>query len=232
MTVHILHPKTNPPRQGRWPFLTLALALAIVGVFVWQDRLDSYRDAQVVYSFGVVPAHLFGIRMPAPQIDVIPPALSLLTAQFLHGGWVHLIGNVLVLLLLGPIAERGTGRVRYMLVFFGAGVLGLAVEAAASPTSTVPIIGASAAIAGLIGAVARRDPWAKIALPAPRRGHWTRSVSVPALPIIVVWLFIQLYGLAFAEGETVNSIAFLAHGVGFVSGVLLAGPWRRANRTT
>ncbi len=219
----------KPEVNGAWPIMTGLLVLTIGAVFVWQRELGSFEEARAIYSFGLLPAHLFGIRQPAPQIDVVTPLLTLVTAQFLHGGWTHLMGNVLVLLLLGPLLERRIGSIRFLLIFLATGVAGLGLEAASSPSSAIPIIGASASIAGVIGGLARVDPGARIVLPSPRRGQWLRVIRVPALPIIVVWLIIQVYGIAFANSDEAKTIAFLAHGVGFVSGVVLAG-WAKRGR--
>ena len=219
----------KPEVNGAWPIMTGLLVLTIGAVFVWQRELGSFEEARAIYSFGLLPAHLFGIRQPAPQIDVVTPLLTLVTAQFLHGGWTHLMGNVLVLLLLGPLLERRIGSIRFLLIFLATGVAGLGLEAASSPSSAIPIIGASASIAGVIGGLARVYPGARIVLPSPRRGQWLRVIRVPALPIIVVWLIIQVYGIAFAASDEAKTIAFLAHGVGFVSGVVLAG-WAKRGR--
>ena len=219
----------KPEVDGAWPIMTGLLVLTIGAVFVWQRELGSFEEARAIYSFGLLPAHMFGIRQPAPQIDVVTPLLTLVTAQFLHGGWTHLMGNVLVLLLLGPLLERRIGSIRFLLIFLATGVAGLGLEAASSPSSAIPIIGASASIAGVIGGLARVDPGARIVLPSPRRGQWLRVIRVPALPIIVVWLIIQVYGIAFANSDEAKTIAFLAHGVGFVSGVVLAG-WAKRGR--
>lgn len=211
------------PAPGAWPVLTLVVLVATGWVFGWQLDLGPLAEARAIYSFGLLPAHLFGLQQPAPQIDVVPPVATLLTAQFLHGGWSHVIGNLLVLLLLGPLLERRIGALRFLMVYLAAGAIGLAVEAASAPSSVVPIIGASASIAGVIGGLARVDPRARIALPAPRRSALFRLIRVPALPIIATWLVIQVYGIAFADSGDGSTIAFLAHGAGFVAGVLLVG---------
>lgn len=209
------------PRQGRqWPpVATVLVALALAAVYLWQTGLDAYGDMALVHGYGVIPAELFGLRLRAPQIVGPPPIATLVTAQFLHGGWLHLIGNVAAILLAGILVEGRAGALRTLLVFFAAGVAGLAVEAAAGPASTAPIIGASAGAAGLIGGVLRRDPRGKVRIPWPGGGR-IRLHAVPAMPLIVVWLIAQVVGIAFGAGEPV---AFLAHGSGFVVGALLAG---------
>ncbi|MEQ9333287.1 rhomboid family intramembrane serine protease [Thalassobaculum sp.] len=214
--------------MSRIPIATLAVAFALTAVFVWQFRLDAYQDMQAILALGVVPAHLWGLRIPAPQIDLVPPIATLVTAQWLHGGAGHLIGNLAALLFVGPPAEARTGPWRLLAVFLIAGVAGLAVEATATPSSTIPILGASASVAGLIGAAARRAPHARVALALPARtrgGRFgLRRLAVPVLPLVAVWLIFQVAGIAFEEGEPV---AFLAHATGFVTGALLAGSNRR-----
>lgn len=208
----------------RLPFATLALTLVLVAVFAWQAGLDAYHDMQAILAFGVVPAHLWGLSTPPPQIDLVPPAATLVTAQLLHGGFGHLLGNVVALLFVGPPLEARVGALRLAAIFAVAGAIGLAVEAATTPGSSVPILGASASVAGLIGAVARRDPHGRVRLTVPRRGFRLRRLEVPILPLVAVWLVVQVAGIAFEQGEPV---AFLAHAAGFVVGALLAGSDRR-----
>lgn len=208
--------------RARWPLVTLLLC-AITGlIYLWQSGLSAYHDSLVVHVYGLIPAHLWGVRIPPQHLDVIPPIATLITAQFLHGGIGHLLGNLLVLLAIGPATETATGHVRFLIVYLISGALGLLVEAAATPASDIPIIGASAAVAGVIGALARRDPRARIRMPWIGRAG-PRLVSVPVLPLIAAWLVVQTAGIAFAADQPV---AFLAHGAGFVAGLILAGGTR------
>lgn len=214
--------------MSRIPFATLAVALALAAVYAWQWSLGAYHDMRVILALGVIPAHLWGLGIPPPQIDLVPPLATLITAQWLHGGLGHLIGNLAALLFVGPPTEARTGALRVLAIFTVAGAAGLAVEATATPGSSIPILGASASVAGLIGAVARRDPQARVPLILPSRprgrGFRLRRFAVPVLPLVAVWLIVQVAGIAFEEGEPV---AFLAHATGFVVGVLLAGSDRR-----
>lgn len=210
--------------MSRIPVATLAVALALAAIYAWQLQLDAWHDMQAVLAFGVVPAQLWGLQIPPPQIDLVPPAATLITAQGLHGGLGHLIGNLAALLFVGPPVEARVAGWRVLAIFLAAGAIGLAVEAAATPGSTIPILGASASVAGLIGAVARRDPHARVPLVVPARGFRLRRLSVPVLPLVAAWLVVQVAGVAFEEGEPV---AFLAHATGFVVGVVLAGSDRR-----
>jgi len=217
-------PQVPPDPKPALPVATVLLCLVLAAVYVWQTGLDPYGDMLLIGGYALTPADLFGLRPRAPEIDGVPPVATLLTAQFLHGGWLHLIGNVVAVLLAGILVERRAGGLRTLSVFLLSGVAGLAVEAAAGPGSTAPILGASAGAAGLMGGVLRLDPRGRIHIPWPGGGR-PRLRAVPALPVIGVWLIAQVAGLAFADGEP---IAFLAHGTGFVVGALLAGGGRPA----
>lgn len=208
-----------PPGTSRPPVVTVLTVLILAAIYLWQSGLDAYGDLAVVHGLGLVPANLFGLRSGLPPVDGPPAVATLLTAQFLHGGVLHLIGNLVAVLLAGYLVERRAGALRTLFVFLGAGIVGLAVEAAAEPASTAPIIGASAGAAGLIGGVLRRDPRGHVPIPW-RRGGRIGMRAVAAMPLIVVWLIIQVAGIAFGGEEPV---AFLAHGAGFVAGVLLVG---------
>ena len=211
-------PFRRPAKPKRRPaIVVLLLSVALALIYGWQAGLDAYGDMAAVLGFGLTPAELFGIRIRAPQIDGAPPIATLVTAQFLHGGVVHLGGNLLAILLAGGLVERQAGAFRMLLVFLVAGAAGLALEAAAEPTSTIPIIGASAGASALIGAALRWDPMGSFRIFLPGRGGW-RFRDVPIVPLIAAWLIMQMAGLAFSQDAP---IAFLAHGGGFVAGVLL-----------
>lgn len=214
-------PRSQVPPEPKpsLPVVTVLLCLGLSVVYLWQTGLDVYGDLVLISGYALTPADLFGLRPRPPEIEGVPPIATLVTAQFLHGGWLHLLGNVVAILLAGILVERRAGGLRTLAVFLLSGVAGLAVEAAAAPGSTAPILGASAGAAGLMGGVLRLDPRGRIHIPWPGGGR-PRLRAVPALPVIGVWLIAQVAGLAFAAGEPV---AFLAHGTGFVVGALLAG---------
>ena len=157
-------PTPSSTRAG-WPIVTLLLSTILTLIYLWQSGLDAYQDSLVVHVYGLLPAHLWGLRIPPTHLQVIPPVATLITAQFLHGGMTcRCVGGI----------RNPSGRLRYLIVFLVAGALGLLVEAAATPSSVIPIIGASAAVAGVIGALARRDPGARVRLPWIGHRHDTR----------------------------------------------------------
>lgn len=210
----------RPFAMRRFPAATLFTATVLVGIFVWQPSHGRDGILPLALVFGVIPSRLWGLQDLPAALALVPAAATLVTAQFLHAGFGHLLGNVVALLFAGPPAEAGIGQVRYGLVFLVAGAIGLAVEAAANPGSAAPILGASASVAGIIGAAARRNPQARIRVAVPTRGFRLRRLEIPLLPLVAVWLTVQMTGIVFEQGEPV---AFLAHAAGFVIGALLAG---------
>src|SRR4029077_3262341 len=116
----------------------------------------------VTFEFGMVPAVLFGDRALPPGLAVIPPWATIFTSMFLHGGWLHLGGNMLFLWIFGNNVEDLLGRARYLLLYLACGVAAALMQAAVDPISEVPMVGASGAIAGVLGAYLLVYPWANV----------------------------------------------------------------------
>jgi membrane associated rhomboid family serine protease len=200
----------------RAPVVTCLLIGLCSGAFLWQLGQDQH---QILYRYGMIPAVLFGQAHLAPHLRAVPAWATLLTSMFLHGGWFHLIGNMVFLWIFGNNVEDALGHGRYLLLYLGCGVAAALTQALWSPTAHVPMIGASGAIAGVLGAYL---------LLYPRSGvHvfvWIviffRIVTVPAGVLLGLWFAMQLIsGLSRAPGTP--GVAFWAHVGGFVSGFAL-----------
>ncbi len=204
----------NPIREA--PVVTYGLLGMCIGAFLWQ--LGQNPDV-VALQYGMIPAVLFGHAHLAPRIAAIPPWATLFTSMFLHGGWLHLGGNLLFLWSFGNNVEDLLGRARYLLLYFSSGVAAALIQAAADPLSQVPMIGASGAIAGVLGGYLLIYPHANV--------HcfvwiviffWI--ITVPAWVLLGLWFAMQvLSGLA--SGQNEPGVAFWAHVGGFVSGVVI-----------
>jgi membrane associated rhomboid family serine protease len=162
---------------------------------------------------------LFGSAHLAPALRVVPPWVTPVTSMFLHGGWLHLIGNMVFLWIFGNNVEDALGRGRYLLLYLGSGVAAALSQALSSPDDRVPMIGASGAIAGVLGAYLLLYPWAKVHV-----FLWIviffRIVTVPAWILLGLWFVMQLVsGLTRPAGSP--GVAFWAHVGGFVSGLIL-----------
>ena len=204
----------NP--TAREPVVTYLLIGLYIGAFLWQ--LGQYERA-VLYSYGMIPAELFGLWQPPRAYQVIPATWKLVTSMFLHGGWFHLIGNMLFLWIFGNNVEDVLGRGRYLLLYLCCGVAAALTQALANYSAHVPMVGASGAIAGVLGAYLLLYPHANV-----RVFVWIviffRMVNVPAWILLGLWFGMQLVsGLMRAPGTP--GVAFWAHIGGFVSGLIL-----------
>jgi membrane associated rhomboid family serine protease len=203
----------NP--TNRVPYVTYGLIAGCSVVFLWQIN----QGDAVSTAYGMIPAVLFGAAKLAPDVATIPPWLTIFSSMFLHGGWLHLGGNMLFLWIFGNNIEDVLGPVRYLLLYLVSGVVAALCQALPDTTSTVPMIGASGAIAGVLGAYLALYPYAKVHVLV-----WIiifiRIVAVPAWIMLGLWFGLQLLdGLLSDPGDA--GVAFWAHVGGFIGGIVL-----------
>jgi membrane associated rhomboid family serine protease len=187
-------------------------------MFLVELTLPPYSAASFVSSFAVVPAD---IHTSLFQGDVaFQPLLSLFTSMFLHGGWVHLLGNMLYLWVFGDNIEDRLGHLGYIGFYLVSGVGAALIEVAAQGNSTTPIIGASGAIAGVLGAYFLSYPRARILTLIPLFIYFP-VVEIPAFFFLGFWFIMQfLQGTASLGGEAAGGIAWWAHAGGFLVGAV------------
>ena len=207
----------NP--QTRPPVVTMALIGACTAVFLWQAGLTPRAANSVALSYGMVPSVLFGQAALPHQLQKVPAWATLVTSMFLHGGWLHLAGNMLYLWIFGKGVESALGPARYLLIYLICGVIAALTQAAVDPTSEVPMIGASGAIAGVLGAYLILHPRSNVVV-----FIWiiiiVRLLTVPAVILLGLWFLLQLLSAASASpGEP--GVAFYAHIGGFIAGMAL-----------
>ena len=207
----------NPTR--RTPVVTLGLIVACFVVFAWELGLQATSEAALnafVTEWGVVPAELLA-AWGSGQI-VSQETATLVTSQFLHGGWLHLVGNMLYLWIFGNNIEDRLGRIVFLLFYLAGGVIAALAQVAVDPDSTVPLIGASGAIAATLGAYLVLFPGARITT-LVFLGFFYQLINVPAIVVLGFWFFLQLLdGIGSLGMETGAGIAFFAHIGGFVAG--------------
>ena len=204
----------NPIRRP--PLVTYTLIGMCVGAYLWELG----QDGEVVaYRFGMIPARLFHYAQLRDELAIIPAWATIFTSMFVHGGFLHLGGNMLFLWIFGNSIEDLLGRARYLLLYLASGVAAALTQALSAPHSDIPMIGASGAIAGVLGAYILTYPRANI--------HcfvwiviffWI--ITVPAWLLLGFWFALQLVS-GLAEGSGSPGVAFWAHVGGFVSGVVL-----------
>jgi membrane associated rhomboid family serine protease len=216
----------NLPGRGiAW--VTLALIAVNVAAFVFlQLGNDSFT-----YGYSTVPREITtGMDLTKPERVVIdgqrveipeepgpsPIYLTLLTSMFLHGGWLHLGGNMLFLFIFGDNVEHAFGRLFYLIFYLGAGIIASLAQVWAGPDSVIPSLGASGAISGVLGAYIVLFPGNQI-----RVLVWYFIVTVPAIVMIGLWAALQFFSgfASIAETQQTGGVAYLAHVGGFVTGV-------------
>ena len=208
-----------------FPFVTVTFIVSCVLIFLWQISLDPKIQQAVVYSLGVVPATLIGHRTLPPELAVIPPAMTVLSSMFLHGGWMHMLGNMLYLWIFGNNVEDAMGHGRFIVFYLLCGIAAALAQSFPNPASTVPMIGASGAIAGVLGAYLLLHPRARVlvAIPVWVVIHTTR---LPAVFVLGLWFVLQIVNTMLSNGEG-GGVAWGAHVGGFVAGLVLIPLFKR-----
>jgi membrane associated rhomboid family serine protease len=208
------------------PIVTWTIIGICVLVFLWQASLGAERGELAIMAYGMIPARVFGYAELSPQLGSIPPWATVLTSMFMHGGWLHLGMNMLFLWIFGDNIEDSMGHGRYLVFYLLCGVAAAMAQAMIDPSSTIPMVGASGAISGVLGAYVLLHPHATIRT-LIFAGIVT-IVHVPALFVLGFWFAMQvLSGLMPATGE--GGVAFWAHIGGFVAGMALVPFFKQRN---
>ncbi|WP_447979161.1 rhomboid family intramembrane serine protease [Candidatus Nitrospira bockiana] len=208
------------------PVVTVAFIVLCSLVFFYQAALPPQPGELFVYRFGAIPAAVFGQAALPPQIEVIPPFLTLITSMFLHGSWMHLIGNMLYLWIFGNNIEDVMGHARFIVFYIVCGILAVYAHALTDPGSTIPLVGASGAISGVLGAYLLLFPRAQVLVLIPL-GFFTRLMYVPAGFVLGLWFVMQVLSGGMSLGRSGGGVAFFAHVGGFVAGMVLIGLFKR-----
>ena len=212
-------PLKDATAPARKPVVTMAMIAACSAVFLWQQSLDFAAQRRVVDALGAIPAVLLTDARLPPDLTWIPRYAAPFTSIFLHGGWLHLLGNMLYLWIYGDNVEDCLGHVRYLVFFLLCGAAAVALQALSEPQSAYPIIGASGAISGVLGAYLLFFPRAKV-LTLVLLPFFFTTLRLPAMLLLLLWFAVQLVSdLAVHDGGA--GVAFRAHIGGFLVGMML-----------
>ncbi|HEX7013306.1 MAG TPA: rhomboid family intramembrane serine protease [Steroidobacteraceae bacterium] len=201
------------------PLVTIALVIACVLVFLWQVSLGPERGQEMIYSLGLIPAVLFDVKDLPAELALIPASMTILTSMFMHGGWMHLIGNMLYLWIFGDNVEDSMGHGRFVVFYLLCGLAAALAQAVPEPGSTIPMVGASGAISGVLGAYLLLYPHARVLVAIPF-GFFLHTARIPAGIVLVLWFGLQLLSNLMAQPGQ-GGVAFRAHIGGFIAGMLL-----------
>jgi len=200
----------NPFKRARVPYVTWGLIVLNVGIFLFEVGATDDAMKALLASFAATPA---AITHQAPTAGWLPPELTLVSYMFLHGGWEHILGNMIYLWVFGDDIEDALGPVRFLAFYLLAGIGAGLFFAYLNRKSTMPLVGASGAISGILAAYLLLRPCAKVSVFVLRA-----VVRVRAYWVIGGWVLLQLYQIA---NQTNDGVAYVAHGGGLIAGALL-----------
>ena len=210
------------------PALTIAFIVTCVLVFFYQVSLPGDAGQGFVYHYGAIPTLVFGTAALPPEAAALPAFMTLVTSMFLHGGWMHLIGNMLYLWIFGNNIEDVMGHGRFIVFYLACGILAALSHAVTDPGSNIPMVGASGAISGVLGAYLLLYPRARVLVLIPF-GFFTRIMYVPAGFVLGLWFLLQLFSGGASLGRGGGGVAWFAHVGGFVAGMALIGLFKRSD---
>lgn len=211
----------NPTRT--FPLFTVLIIAANVMVFLYQQSLPAGVDKAFVLYYAAIPGHiLYGENFGLPRLE--PAWLTIFTSMFMHGGWFHLLGNMLFLWIFGNNVEDLMGKIRFLIFYLicGSAAAFLQIGLSLSPEAArVPMVGASGAIAGVLGAYFIKFPTARVRTLV----FWffVQVVVLPAWMVLGMWFVLQFFNamLSAAAGMGGGGVAFGAHVGGFITGIIL-----------
>jgi membrane associated rhomboid family serine protease len=209
------------------PFSTILIISLNMLVFIMQ-LLSGEDSRSIVYSYGAIPQNIVGSQSNQP----IPASLTILTSMFMHGGVFHIAWNMLYFWIFGNNIEEMLGHIRFILFYLFCGVVAALSHILLSPDSNVPMIGASGAVSGMLGAYILLFPMAQVRT-IVLLGFYITVVRIPALIVIGFWAIIQVVSGLLSQGNAAQGgIAFFAHVGGFVAGLFTIKLWqpRRSNK--
>ena len=201
----------NPSK--RFPVVTVSLIAINLAAFIYVLSLGKGAE-QLVYRMGVVPYNIVNVGLPAYP--------TLFTSMFLHGGWAHLLGNMLYLWIFGDNIEDFLGKIKFVVFYLVCGFIASFAHILTQANSQIPTIGASGAISGILGGYILLYPKARVLTLIPL-GYFIRLIKLPAVAVLGIWILIQfLSGLASLPGSAgKGGVAWFAHIGGFIGGLAL-----------
>ena len=201
----------------KYQYITLLIIISCILTFFWQISFGE-EQRKLIYGLGVIPSVLFGARDLSPNLIIIPEFLTIFTSLFLHGGWMHLIFNMLFLWVFGDNIEDSMGHLRFIVFYFLCGSIATLTHAFVEYSSNSPLIGASGAISGILGAYLVIHPKARVLVLFMN----IIPLRLPAIIVLGFWIGLQFLSLG-NESRT----AWWAHIGGFLAGMILIIPFRK-----
>ena len=204
--------KDDNPTSSR-PTVTYFLIGLCVLIFLIQLSSQSYKTGQLFYSYGLIPSVLMGHNQLPIDLYAVPAYLTILTSMFMHGGFMHLIGNMLYMWIFADNIEDNLGPAKFLIFYLLAGVGAAMTQVLMDTHSQIPMVGASGAIGGVLGAYLINHPNARVLVLIPF-GFFSQLIKIRALYVLGFWFILQFI-------STGGGVAYAAHIGGFISGMIL-----------
>ena len=195
------------------PIITYFLIGACVVIFLIQLTTQTYKSGQLFYSYGLIPSVLMGHNQLPLDLYAVPAYLTILTSMFMHGGFMHLIGNMLYMWIFADNIEDNLGPRNFLIFYLLSGVGAAMTQVLIDTQSQIPMVGASGAIGGVLGAYLINHPKAKVLVLIPF-GFFSQLIKIKALYVLGFWFILQFISSG-------GGVAYAAHIGGFVTGMIL-----------
>jgi len=204
--------KDDNPTSNR-PIVTYFLIGLCVVVFLIQLGSQSYKTGQLFYSYGLIPSVLMGKNQLPIDLYVLPAYLTIFSSMFMHGGFMHLIGNMLYMWIFADNIEDNLGPKKFIIFYLLSGIGAAMAQVFMDTNSQIPMVGASGAIGGVLGAYLINHPHARVLVLIPF-GFFSQLIKIRAIYVLGFWFILQFISSG-------GGVAYAAHIGGFISGVIL-----------
>ena len=213
-------PLFDDNKSYSFPLVTIAMIVICALVFLMQISGSAIDQRVFIYAYGAVPAVVTGREYLPAEVVAIPSWLSLMTSTFLHGGWMHILGNMLFLWIYGDNVEDRMGKFKFLVFYLICGAAASFTHVMIDPASTTPLVGASGATAGVMSAYVLTFPRAKIRVIMVIL-IFIRFTYFPAFVVIGIWAALQIVAVPSSLSSEGGGVAYFAHIGGFAAGLAL-----------
>ncbi len=204
--------KDDNPTSSR-PVITYFIIGLCVVIFLFQISSQSYKTGELFYSYGLIPSVLMGHNQLPMDLYAVPAFITIFSSMFMHGGFMHLIGNMLYMWIFADNIEDNLGITKFIIFYLLCGIGAAMTQVLMDTHSQIPMIGASGAIGGVLGAYLINHPKAKVLVLIPF-GFFSQLLKIKALYVLGFWFILQFISSG-------GGVAYAAHIGGFVSGMIL-----------
>ena len=204
--------KDDNPASGK-PIVTYFIIGLCILIFLIQFSSQSYKTGELFYSYGLIPSVLMGHNQLPMDLYVLPAWVTIFTSMFMHGGFMHLLGNMLYMWIFADNIEDDLGHIKFLIFYLLAGIGAAMTQVLIDTNSQIPMVGASGAIGGVLGAYLINYPNAKVLVLIPF-GFFSQLIKIKALYVLGLWFVLQFISSG-------GGVAYAAHIGGFISGMIL-----------